>query len=73
MKGFAQADWAERKAKNQQIFTLCPEWAEAESKIFNNRDILMARDYIPRYFFLFATCSTAVRAYTISLVPRGVK
>jgi len=33
MKGFAQADRAEHKAKNQQIFTLCPEWAEAESEI----------------------------------------
>ncbi|MDP3792985.1 MAG: tRNA-dihydrouridine synthase [bacterium] len=43
MKGFAQADWAEHKAKFQQKFMLRPEWAEAESEIFNNHEILMAR------------------------------
>ena len=33
MKGFAQADRVEHKAKFQQEFMLCPEWAEAESEI----------------------------------------
>jgi len=31
MKGFAQAGRAKHKAKFQQKFMLCPEWAEAKS------------------------------------------
>jgi len=73
MKGFAQLDggkakvhWrnfqgiaSEHKAKNQQIFMLCPEWAEAESEVFDLQSLFYLEQLLVSflenflYFLLF--------------------
>ena len=45
MKGFAQADRAEHKAKFQQEFMLCPEWAKVGGEIFAEENLAWTQDF----------------------------